>query len=60
MEPTPFEKRCSPELQSQKSAVNIVRGGQECGIKFKGKPFIQLGDILEVYHEDRKEAELGF
>ncbi len=48
------------ELQSNKSPVAAAYVGQECGIKFKGKPFIEVGDILEVYHEEKKEQQLGF
>ncbi len=47
------------ELQQGKSPVNVMHGGQECGIKFEGKPFIQVGDILDVYHEEKKEPKLG-
>lgn len=48
------------ELQRNKDKVKEVPGGVECGIKFEGKPFIEEGDILEVYHEERKEKDLGF
>lgn len=48
------------ELQRNKQAVDEVPGGSECGIKFQGKPFIQIGDVLEIIHEDIKETELGF
>jgi translation initiation factor IF-2 len=48
------------ELQSQKSPVATAYVGQECGIKFEGKPFIQLADVLEIYHEDKKEVALDF
>jgi translation initiation factor IF-2 len=48
------------ELQSNKTQVTEVPGGSECGLKFSGKPFIEMGDILEVYHEEKKEPKLGF
>jgi len=48
------------ELQRNKSAADEVPGGSECGIKFEGKPFIQEGDVLEIFHEEVKERELGF
>jgi translation initiation factor IF-2 len=48
------------ELQSHKQAVQVVHGGQECGIRFEGKPFIQVGDVLEVYTEEKREQQLGF
>jgi len=49
------------DLQSHKSSVSEVYGGQECGIRFEGKgQAIQLGDILEVYSEEKREKQLGF
>ncbi len=42
------------ELQCAKSAVHEVCLGQECGIKFKGKPIIAPGDVLEVYREEKR------
>ena len=37
-----------------------VDGGQECGIRFEGKGQIELGDILEIYGEEKREKLLGF
>ncbi len=48
------------DLQSHKSSVSEVHGGSECGIRFEGKGQIQLGDILEVYSEEKREKQLGF
>lgn len=39
------------ELQSNKMIVNEVVSGQQCGLKYKGRPLVQAGDILEVYQE---------
>jgi translation initiation factor IF-2 len=49
------------DLQSHKQSVAEVYGGQECGIRFEGKgQAIALGDVLEVYSEEKKEKQLGF
>lgn len=40
-------------LQAGKQDVNEVSKDQECGLRFEGKPLIQVGDILEVYREER-------
>ncbi|MFA5129053.1 MAG: translation initiation factor IF-2 [Patescibacteria group bacterium] len=45
-------------LQSAKSEVKEVAGGQECGVKYKGKPIIQSGDILEIYREEKRARKL--
>jgi translation initiation factor IF-2 len=45
-------------LQSAKSEVKEVAGGQECGVKFKGKPIIQVGDTLEIYREEKRARKL--
>jgi translation initiation factor IF-2 len=46
------------QLQSAKSDVKEVAIGQECGLKFKGKIKILLGDFLEVYREEKKIKKL--
>ena len=46
------------QLQSAKSDVSEVCIGQECGIKFKGKPIIAVGDMLEIYREEKKIRKL--
>ncbi|MBD3360002.1 MAG: translation initiation factor IF-2 [Candidatus Buchananbacteria bacterium] len=40
------------ELQAGKQEVNEVPEGQECGLKFEGKPEIQENDVLQVYQEE--------
>jgi len=45
-------------LQSAKSEVKEVAGGQECGVKFKGKPIIHVGDTLEIYREEKRARKL--
>ncbi len=45
-------------LQAGKQTVKDVHAGQECGISFKGKVKIQIGDRLEVYHEEVKERRV--
>ncbi|MEK7546059.1 MAG: translation initiation factor IF-2 [Patescibacteria group bacterium] len=49
------------DLQSHKQSVAEVYGGQECGIRFEGKgQTIALGDVLEVFSEEKREKLLGF
>lgn len=45
-------------VQSGKQTTKEVHGGQECGLAFKGKVKIQVGDRLEVYHEEVKERKV--
>jgi len=40
-------------LQSGKQDVNMVEKDQEAGIKYEGKPIIEVDDILVVYKEER-------
>lgn len=42
------------QLQSGRQDVNEVIVGQECGLKTAGKPIIQLGDMLEIYQEQKQ------
>lgn len=42
------------QLQINKVDVNEADHGKECGIKYEGKPVIEVGDILEVYTEEIK------
>lgn len=39
------------ELQCNKEEVSEAVVGQECGIKYEGRPAIQVGDILEIFEE---------
>lgn len=45
-------------LQSAKSEIKEASAGQECGIKFKGKPIIQVGDVLDIYREEKRVRKL--
>lgn len=45
-------------LQLGKSSVKDVHAGQECGLSIKGKIKVQVGDRLEVFHEDVKERKV--
>ncbi len=47
-------------LQSGKSAVKEVSGGQECGSAFKGKTKLELGDRFEAYLEESKARKVEF
>ncbi|MCC7356996.1 translation initiation factor IF-2 [Candidatus Uhrbacteria bacterium] len=53
-EEEPIGEGVIDSLQSGKSTTKEVHAGQECGISFKGKTKIQIGDRLEVYHEEIK------
>ena len=46
------------ELQMAKQAIKEVFEGQECGLRYAGKPLIEVGDILEVYKEEIKVKKL--
>ncbi|MFA7087842.1 MAG: translation initiation factor IF-2 [Patescibacteria group bacterium] len=41
------------QLQAGKQNVGQVEQDQEAGLKYEGKPVIEVGDILEVYQEER-------
>lgn len=47
------------ELQSNKVSANEVPEGNECGLKYEGKPIIEEGDVLELYLEVEKEKKLS-
>lgn len=40
-------------LQSGKQDVESVGQDQEAGLKYEGKPIVEVGDILNVYREER-------
>ncbi|MFA5023664.1 MAG: translation initiation factor IF-2 [Patescibacteria group bacterium] len=40
-------------LQSGKQDVESVGIDQEAGLKYEGKPIVQVGDILNIYREER-------
>jgi len=46
------------ELQMAKQPVKEAFEGQECGLKYVGRPLIEVGDILEVYKEEVKAKKL--
>jgi translation initiation factor IF-2 len=46
-------------LQTGKQTAKEAHAGQECGISFKGKIKIQIGDRLEIYHEEVKERKIA-
>lgn len=45
------------KLQSGKQDVNSVEAGQECGIRYEGRPVIEVGDTLSFYKEEEVESE---
>jgi translation initiation factor IF-2 len=40
-------------LQAGKQDVETAGKDSEAGLKYEGKPIIQVGDILNVYREER-------
>ncbi|MCR4278891.1 MAG: translation initiation factor IF-2 [bacterium] len=44
-------------LQTGKQSSKECHAGQECGISFKGKTKIEVGDRLEIYHQETKKRE---
>ena len=47
------------QLQQNKIVVDRVEHGKECGIRFVGKPWLEVGDVLEVYEEEVKVKKLA-
>jgi translation initiation factor IF-2 len=47
-------------LQSGKSAVKEVGEGKECGLAFKGKTKLEMGDRFEAYLEESKARKIEF
>jgi translation initiation factor IF-2 len=45
-------------VQIGKSTVKDAHGGQECGIALAGKIKVQVGDRLDVFHEEVKERKI--
>ncbi|MFH1621154.1 MAG: translation initiation factor IF-2 [Patescibacteria group bacterium] len=45
-------------VQIGKQTVKEAHGGQECGLSYLGKIKLQVGDRLEIYHEDIKERKV--
>jgi len=46
------------EIRAGKEIVTEAHKGEECGLKYIGRPVIQEDDILEVYLEETKERKL--
>lgn len=46
------------KLQEAKQDVANVESGQECGVKYEGRPIVQVGDILSFYKEEELESDL--
>ncbi len=46
-------------LQSGKQDVQSVEVNQECGLRFEGKPLIEVGDILLCYEEKEIIKKVG-
>lgn len=46
------------KLQEAKQDVANVESGQECGVKYEGRPLVQVGDILHFYKKEEVESDL--
>jgi translation initiation factor IF-2 len=42
-------------LQAAKQDVREVEKGNECGLKYEGKPLVQVGDVLSFYKEEEED-----
>ncbi|MFA7364790.1 MAG: translation initiation factor IF-2 [Patescibacteria group bacterium] len=42
-------------LQEAKQNVRTVEKGNECGLKYEGKPLVQVGDVLSFYKEEEED-----
>ncbi|NBS68590.1 translation initiation factor IF-2 [bacterium] len=45
-------------IQVGKTSVKDVLAGQECGVSFVGKTKVEVGDIIEAYHEELQARTL--
>ena len=45
-------------LQSGRSETKEVYAGQECGLQYKGRTKLEIGDLLEAYTEERVIRDL--
>lgn len=54
----PISEGLAESLQSGKSPVKEASAGQECGVTFKGKLKLEMGDILEFYTEESKVQKI--
>lgn len=47
------------EVRLGKEMVGEVAEGGECGIKLEGEPLVEVGDTIEVYHEEIRSRTIG-
>ncbi|OGL67266.1 translation initiation factor IF-2 [Candidatus Uhrbacteria bacterium RIFCSPHIGHO2_01_FULL_63_20] len=45
-------------LQLGKAEIKEAHGGQECGLKYKGRVKAEPGDLIEAYTEEKKTQQL--
>lgn len=48
------------EVQSAKQAAKEIRMGSECGLKIATRQPLQVGDILELFKEEKKDRKIDF
>jgi translation initiation factor IF-2 len=54
----PISEGLVETVQAGKSPVKEASAGQECGLTFKGKMKLEIGDVLEFYIEESKVQKL--
>ncbi|MFA7663093.1 MAG: GTP-binding protein, partial [Patescibacteria group bacterium] len=53
-----FDQGKISQLRSGKIEISELGKDQECGVKYEGKPIIEVGDILNIYQEEEKQKTL--
>ena len=48
-----FDQGKITALKIGKEDVTRAESGTECGLKYEGQPVVQVGDILQVYKEEK-------
>ena len=54
----PIGEGVMAQLQTGKTDVKEVRQGQECGMRVTCKTPVLVDDVIEVFHEEKKERKL--
>lgn len=54
----PVSEGLVESVQAGKSPVKEVSAGQECGLTFRGKMKLEMGDVLEFYTEESKVQKI--
>lgn len=54
----PIGEGLAESIQAGKSPVKEASQGQECGVNFRGKTKLEVGDVLEFYTEESKVQKI--